>query len=157
MPRFIEHFMGAIGRLIGQSRREVVGEEYLGRRPLLVFAKVEGAAAFALDLCDLVVSTEWSRLGLPAELSLRIGLHAGPVYVGRDLITGARNFFGTHVSRAARIEPITPPGQVYASEAFAALAAGRRRRGSGSITPDKRQWRKATAHSRCIMSGALRV
>jgi class 3 adenylate cyclase len=27
------------------------------------------------------------------------------------------------VSRAARIEPITPPGQVYASEAFAALAA----------------------------------
>jgi len=28
-----------------------------------------------------------------------------------------------HVSRAARIEPITPPGQVYASQAFAALAA----------------------------------
>jgi class 3 adenylate cyclase len=26
----------------------------------------------------------------------------------------------------ARIEPITPPGQVYASEAFAALAAARK-------------------------------
>jgi class 3 adenylate cyclase len=30
------------------------------------------------------------------------------------------------VSRAARLEPITPPGQVYASEAFAALAAAQR-------------------------------
>jgi len=30
---------------------------------------------------------------------------------------------GTHVSRAARIEPITPRGQVYSSESFAALAA----------------------------------
>ena len=28
-----------------------------------------------------------------------------------------------HTSRAARIEPITPPGQVYASSAFAAVAA----------------------------------
>ena len=40
-----------------------------------------------------------------------------------DPITGQHTFSGTHVSRAARIEPIAPPGQVYASEAFAALAA----------------------------------
>jgi class 3 adenylate cyclase len=37
-------------------------------------------------------------------------------------VTGQLNYFGAHVSRAARIEPITPPGQVYASGAFAALA-----------------------------------
>jgi hypothetical protein len=30
---------------------------------------------------------------------------------------------GTHMSHAARLEPVTPPGHVYASEAFAALAA----------------------------------
>jgi len=30
------------------------------------------------------------------------------------------------VNRAARIEPITPPGQVYASEAFAAMATAQR-------------------------------
>jgi class 3 adenylate cyclase len=29
------------------------------------------------------------------------------------------------VSQAARIEPVTPPGQVYVSEAFAAAAAAR--------------------------------
>lgn len=31
------------------------------------------------------------------------------------------NFSGSHVSRAAHIEPITLPGQVYASEHFASL------------------------------------
>jgi len=33
---------------------------------------------------------------------------------------------GTHVSRDARLEPITLPGQVYASQAFAALATAQR-------------------------------
>jgi adenylate cyclase len=56
-------------------------------------------------------------------LSLRIGLHSGPVYRCRDPIIESMTFTGTHVSRAARIEPITPPGQVYASQGFAALAA----------------------------------
>jgi adenylate cyclase len=48
---------------------------------------------------------------------------SGPAYEFDDPITSHRSFSGTHVSRAARIEPITPRGQVYASEAFAALAA----------------------------------
>jgi class 3 adenylate cyclase len=52
-------------------------------------------------------------------------LHAGPAYEFDDPITGNRTYSGTHVSRAARIEPITPRGQVYASESFAALAAAR--------------------------------
>ena len=38
-------------------------------------------------------------------------------------MTGAPLFTGPHTSRAARIEPVTPPGQVYASSAFAAVAA----------------------------------
>jgi class 3 adenylate cyclase len=32
------------------------------------------------------------------------------------------NYIGAHVSHAARIEPIAPPGEVYASGAFAALS-----------------------------------
>jgi class 3 adenylate cyclase len=31
-------------------------------------------------------------------------------------------YTGSHVSRAARIEPITPPGQVYCSQEFAAVS-----------------------------------
>ena len=33
-----------------------------------------------------------------------------------------KDYIGTHVSRAARLEPVTPVGQVYASEVFAAIA-----------------------------------
>ena len=71
----------------------------------------------------MVANTDWTRYSLSAELNLRIALHAGPVYEFDDPITGERSYGGTHVNRAARMEPITPWGQVYASEAFAALAA----------------------------------
>ena len=54
---------------------------------------------------------------------MRIALHCGPVYCGRNPLTGAPLYTGPHTSRTARIEPITPPGQVYASSAFAAVAA----------------------------------
>ncbi len=50
-------------------------------------------------------------------------LHCEPVHCGRDPITGLPQYTGPHTSRTARIEPITPPGQVYASSAFAAVAA----------------------------------
>ncbi|HSL21495.1 MAG TPA: adenylate/guanylate cyclase domain-containing protein [Vicinamibacterales bacterium] len=55
----------------------------------------------------------------------RIALHAGPATRFLDPLTGRINFAGSHVSRAARIEPVTPPGQVYASQAFVALLLAR--------------------------------
>ena len=124
-PRFVQHFLGAIGQLITKSR-EIVAKNTWGDGLYLVFSDVEAAGKFALDLCDLMTTTRWEMRGLPKGLSLRIALHAGPVYEFNDPITGNRSYGGSHVNRAARIEPITPPGQVYASEAFAALAAAQR-------------------------------
>ena len=62
-------------------------------------------------------------LGLPHQLSIRIGLHAGPVYVNFDPVVRQLTFTGAHVNRAARIEPVAAAGQIFASEEFAALAA----------------------------------
>jgi hypothetical protein len=45
--------------------------------------------------------------GLLSGLSLRIALHSGPVYKFTDPVTGDRSYGGTHVSRTARMEPIT--------------------------------------------------
>jgi class 3 adenylate cyclase len=45
------------------------------------------------------------------------------VFCGFDPIMGRDNYFGSSVTKAARIEPITPPGMVYVSEAFAATLA----------------------------------
>lgn len=126
VPRFVEHFLGALGRMISESRRGIVAKNTWGDGLYLVFSNVEAAGNFALDLCDLMTTTDWTRHGLPSTLSLRVALHAGPVYEFNDPVTGSRSYGGTHVSRAARIEPITPPDQVYASEAFAAMAAAQR-------------------------------
>jgi class 3 adenylate cyclase len=58
---------------------------------------------------------------LTEDLNVRVALHAGPVFGYKDPIAGQFTYTGTHVSRAARLEPKTPAGEVYASQAFAAL------------------------------------
>jgi len=124
VPRFVQHFLGGIKKLIMRSPREIVVKNTWGDGLYFVFSNVKAAINFALDLCDQTTNTRWERYDLPKGLSLRIALHAGPVYEFDDPVTGNRAYSGTHVTLAARIEPITPPGQVYASEAFAALVAG---------------------------------
>jgi class 3 adenylate cyclase len=126
VPRFVQHFLGAIARLSEKFTNGIIAKNTWGDGLYFIFPEVDLAGKFALQLADLVATTKWEEKGLRAGLSLRIGLHAGPVYEFDDPITGNRSYSGTHVSRAARIEPITPAGQVYSSEAFAALAAAQR-------------------------------
>ena len=52
------------------------------------------------------------------------------MFSGHDPVLGRENYFGAGVTRAARIEPVTPPGLVYASEAFAATLAAQGRQWS---------------------------
>ena len=122
VPRFVQHFFGAIARLMEKFSKSIIAKNTWGDGLYFVFSEIDLAGDFALQLAELAMKTDWAEKGLRAELNLRIALHAGPVYEFDDPITRRRNYSGTHVSRAARIEPITPPGQVYASEAFAALA-----------------------------------
>jgi class 3 adenylate cyclase len=128
VPRFVEHFFGAIARLTKKFSKSIIAENTWGDGLYFVFDDVDLAGDFALQLAELAGKTNWAQKGLRTELNLRIALHAGPVYEFDDPITRRRNYSGTHVSRAARIEPIAPPGQVYSSEAFAALAAAQRSR-----------------------------
>jgi class 3 adenylate cyclase len=129
VPLFVARFIGKIAELVAQYGEYVLARNTWGDGFYFVFSSVESAGKFALNLSDLVSVTDWTQQDLPADLNLRIALHAGPVYEEQDPITGQQNFYGTHVSRAARIEPITPPGSVYASEAFAALAAAQQASG----------------------------
>ena len=125
VPRFVQHFLGPIAQLSRSFGEDLIAKNTWGDGLYFVFSDVDLAGRFALELADLISATAWREKGLSNDLSLRIALHAGPVYEFDDPITGNRSYSGTHVSRAARIEPITPPGQVYASESFAALAASR--------------------------------
>ncbi len=123
IPKFVDHFLGAIAKLISNSKHAPVLKNTWGDGLYFVFSNVLDAGQFSLELCDVIVETDWAKKGLPKDLNLRIALHAGPVYSCVDPVMGQSTFTGAHVSRTARMEPITPPGQVYASQPFAALAA----------------------------------
>ena len=83
------------------------------------------AAEFSLRLQEQLklMESELIAAGLPKEMKLRLGGHLGPVFHGLDPILKTHNWSGSEVSRAARMEPVTPPGEVYVTEPFAAVLA----------------------------------
>jgi class 3 adenylate cyclase/tetratricopeptide (TPR) repeat protein len=129
IPKYVAQFNQRVSRLISESPAAPVNVNTWGDGLFFVFNGVEDAGRFALDLRDLVGSTDWVSLGLPHKLGIRIGIHAGPVYVNFDPVVRQISFTGAHVSRAARIEPIAHEGEVFTSEEFAALAAADESRG----------------------------
>jgi class 3 adenylate cyclase len=122
IPGFIDGFLGAVAELNARTTHRFEHVETSGDGLYMVFGSVADAAHYALELSALTNAFDWAAHGLPA-MNVRIALHCGPVHCGRDPITGSPLYTGPHASRTARIEPITPPGQVYASSAFAAVAA----------------------------------
>ncbi len=123
IPLFVEHFLRPIAQLIERSPEAPVHKETAGDGFYFVFRRARDAGLFALAMRDLVSGIDWEARGLPPTMGLRVALHYGPVHRLVDPITGQQKYTGPHTSRTARIEPITPPGQVYASQAFAAVAA----------------------------------
>jgi len=123
IPLFIDKFLGAVAELNRRTQYGPIHMETAGDGLYFVFDSARDAGHYAMQLNRLVRETEWQPLGFPASFDLRVGLHCGPVYCCEDPITGLPLYTGPHTSRTARIEPITPPGQVYGSSAFAAIAA----------------------------------
>ena len=120
-PNYISDYLGTLAANLKKSGYKTLFKNIWGDALYFVFDDLLSAAHYALELRDFVMKTEWNRMNLPEDLRIRIGLHAGPVYYAREPILGRTNYFGNHVNRAARIEPITNPGNVYASEQFASL------------------------------------
>lgn len=124
VPLFVETFFGRIAAVIDRyGAGRITVRETWGDGLFLAFPRLEDAALFALDVAEMVNETDWLSLGFSASLRLRMALHHGPMYPVRDPITGLHAVCGAHIAQGARLEPKTPPGHVYATEAFAARAA----------------------------------
>jgi class 3 adenylate cyclase len=131
--RFQGEFWAIAARAIAASAVAPVFANTWGDGLFVVFDEAPSGAAFALELSEGMQAADWAALGLPATSQIRICLHAGPVFCAYDPVIGRDNYFGASVTRAARIEPITPPGTVFASEAFAATLAAS---GSTDFVPE---------------------
>lgn len=122
-PEFFRKFPDAVAKVLKKAGKDVLLVNTWGDGIFGVFKRVQDCASFALDLVAGVRGAlDWEEMGFPDANPIRVGLHAGPVFeLSEDPILRRRNFFGRHVNRAARIEPVTMPGSAFASEQFAAL------------------------------------
>jgi class 3 adenylate cyclase len=121
IPFFIKNYLGSVAGSLRNTKHRPIFKNIWGDALYFVFNDLISAAEYALELRDLLKEKNWKSLYLSENLSIRIGLHVGPVFGAKEPILKKINYFGRHVNRAARIEPITNPGNVYASEQFAAL------------------------------------
>jgi class 3 adenylate cyclase len=123
LPRFNSVVMAALGRVLDDYDDAIDYKNTWGDALYVVMRDAQSAAPCATDLQTAMKSIDLEAHGLPAHLALRLGAHIGPVFPTRDAVLGGDAFMGSHVSRTARIEPVTPPGAVYATDAFAAALA----------------------------------
>lgn len=120
LPLFWSRFMTEMAAKLDQIGEGILYRNTWGDAVFCVSARIEDAGEIALAMQERAAEL---RAEHPRSPVLRIGLHHGPVFRGWDPVRRTPGYFGTQVSRAARVEPIVPPGDVYVTEPFAAVLA----------------------------------
>ncbi len=133
LPQFQKHFMGRISEVLDTFGKQVLYRNSWGDAIYAILDTAEAGARCAIDIQTALKQLNLRQLGFPHPLELRLAVHYGPIFRGRDFLTKTETFFGAHVTRAARIEPVTPPGEVFVTEAMAAALA---LSGAASVRPE---------------------
>ena len=120
IPRFWQTVMAACGDVLAPHAGSILASNTWGDGLHIVLERVEEAAVALTELCDRLAALDLGELGAAGVSGMRIAAHFGSVYEMVDPVTRRANFYGTEVSRAARLEPVTPPGKVYVTEPMAA-------------------------------------
>jgi len=128
VPRFVRKVLGCIAEVIEGLKRSEGTESVLmantwGDGLFVVLKDTHVAAKCSLAMQEAIGQIATSDVEFQNPVELRLGIHFGPIYEIEDPVTRRSNYFGEHVNLAARIEPITPPSQVYVTEQFAAQLA----------------------------------
>ena len=131
IPRFVQHVLQPLATELDRFGSNIRFRNTWGDGLYVVFDDIGAAAECAVSLQEAMERIDLVDAGLPGDLALRIGGHAGPVFAQLDPVTGRDCFYGVEVTRTARIEPGTPVGDVYVTDAFAALIALARPEGLG--------------------------
>ena len=129
IPVFVDEVLGRFARVLEEAGEDVLFSNTWGDGIFVVVRSVTAGARIALSLQATLAALDADAVGLPAESGLRLGGHFGPVLAAEDPVLRRTNYFGVHVSRAARIEPIAALGEFYVTRAFAAQLALENARG----------------------------
>ena len=97
-------------------------------------------ARYALTLKAAVLEFGDLDGALETPLGMRISLNAGPVLEIDDAIAGRLGNFGAEIVRAARIEPVTTPNQIYATDPFVSLLLAEENQSKTQAETEGREW-----------------
>ena len=123
VPLFHDCFMSRVSAVLDDFKEHVLYRNSWGDAVYVVLDNALTAASCGLAIQKVVRKHDFRADGLNTDLALRLGGHFGPVFCGKDYIRKETTYFGSHVTKAARIEPVTPPGELYVTEAMAAALA----------------------------------
>lgn len=118
---FIEKILPDISELLDDAREDFIELNTWGDALVIASKDPYNLARFSLNLRDFYKNRNWLDDHLPIDLSARIALHSGVIFTGADPIRQTNGIVGTQVNLAARIEPVTTPGEVWVTEQFMGL------------------------------------
>lgn len=123
LPIFAHEVMGGIGRVLDEFGEAVLFRNTWGDAVYAIISDPAIAARIALAM-QAQLDVLPAGLGLEGhKAGMRTGIHFGPIYRGQDPVVGNELWYGTEVTRTARIEPVTLVGQIYCTQPMAAMLA----------------------------------
>ncbi|NIJ36840.1 hypothetical protein FHR22_001489 [Sphingopyxis panaciterrae] len=123
LPVFAQEVMGGIGRILDDFGDAVLFRNTWGDAVYAIIDDPATAARIALAMQERL-GTLPPGLGLEGhQAGMRTGIHFGPIYRGVDPVVGNELWYGTEVTRTARIEPVTLVGEIYCTQPLAAMLA----------------------------------
>ncbi len=120
-PYFIHNVWGTLAERMKDLFIKPLVLNTFGSTLFSVFSSGNRIMEFASFLREVIDGFDYKEAGLTENIEMKIGLHAGPVYLGTDPLSKQMNSYGTHIARASSIQAHTLPGTIYASEQFSAV------------------------------------
>jgi class 3 adenylate cyclase len=117
---FSQLLLSTCADVLSRYESEIEYRNTWGDALFVVLSEPVVAAHCGLDLQDAVAALDLGQANLPDSLALRLSGHIGPIFPVVDPVLGQPSFSGSHITRVARLEPVTPPGALVVTEAFAA-------------------------------------
>ena len=118
---FLATIMQPVAEVLDRYAEHVIVRNTWGDGLFLVMDDAVNGARCALDLQERLHTIDLAAAGLPADMGLRLGGHTAPLVPVYDPVLRMPMVMGRGLTRAARIEPRTPAGEVYVTTGFAAL------------------------------------
>lgn len=122
IPLFHEYVMRPVAEVMDAHQEGRLYDNSWGDAIIAIFDRVSLAAHFSLDLQERLQRVPFASLGMPTTARPRVAGDFGHTWQGFDFVKKEITYYGLHVTRAARLEPVTPPGAIYVTQSFAVAA-----------------------------------